>query len=405
MTKTIDLIARLDHDAGVEPSAIVANRVLPALFDRRQTEIVDRLADAEEVTRRPAGPGVRQVSPRPRPPRLVGASATATSSAWRGIPAGLPVLYVPELFTKATGRRVVALCRRAGRGTGRESPMAKRRGPVPLDALLASKEMVLVLGSGGVGKTTMAAAIGLAAAVEQGGQVLAHGRPGPPPRRRPRCRGARQRRDEGARRGLRGCRRDAAWRAVGGDARHQGRRGTTSSAATRPMPRCAMRCSATRCTRTSPAGSCTATTTWRWSSCTTSTPRASTTWSSSTRRRRATPCRCSTRRRGCVSSSAAACCGGSPCRTDRGCSRWRPSPSTRSPIGSSGAVPPRHRRLLRALPGHGEGLRGPRPRGRGAARRRPDHVPRRVHAGDGAGPRGGVPGPRAAAPATTTSAR
>jgi anion-transporting ArsA/GET3 family ATPase len=50
--------------------------------------------------------------------------------------------------------------------------MPKRKGSVPLDALLASKEMVLVLGSGGVGKTTMAAAIGLAAAVEQGGRVL-----------------------------------------------------------------------------------------------------------------------------------------------------------------------------------------------------------------------------------------
>jgi anion-transporting ArsA/GET3 family ATPase len=50
--------------------------------------------------------------------------------------------------------------------------MTRRKGPVPLDALLASKEMVLVLGSGGVGKTTMAAALGLAAAVEQGGRVL-----------------------------------------------------------------------------------------------------------------------------------------------------------------------------------------------------------------------------------------
>jgi anion-transporting ArsA/GET3 family ATPase len=50
--------------------------------------------------------------------------------------------------------------------------MAKRRSAVPLDAILASKEMVLVLGSGGVGKTTMAAAIALAAAVEQGGRVL-----------------------------------------------------------------------------------------------------------------------------------------------------------------------------------------------------------------------------------------
>ncbi|MET0459221.1 MAG: ArsA-related P-loop ATPase [Ilumatobacteraceae bacterium] len=47
-----------------------------------------------------------------------------------------------------------------------------RRAPVGLDALLASKEMVLVLGSGGVGKTTVAAALGLAAAVHQGGKVL-----------------------------------------------------------------------------------------------------------------------------------------------------------------------------------------------------------------------------------------
>ena len=50
--------------------------------------------------------------------------------------------------------------------------MARRRTPVGLDALLASKEMVLVLGSGGVGKTTLAAAIGMAAAVDQGGTVL-----------------------------------------------------------------------------------------------------------------------------------------------------------------------------------------------------------------------------------------
>jgi anion-transporting ArsA/GET3 family ATPase len=44
--------------------------------------------------------------------------------------------------------------------------------PSGLDALLASKEMVLVCGSGGVGKTTLAAALGLAAAAEQGGKVL-----------------------------------------------------------------------------------------------------------------------------------------------------------------------------------------------------------------------------------------
>jgi anion-transporting ArsA/GET3 family ATPase len=46
------------------------------------------------------------------------------------------------------------------------------RPPLGLDALLASKEMVLVTGSGGVGKTTVAAALGLSAAVHQGGRIL-----------------------------------------------------------------------------------------------------------------------------------------------------------------------------------------------------------------------------------------
>ncbi|HUF97952.1 MAG TPA: ArsA-related P-loop ATPase [Ilumatobacter sp.] len=41
-----------------------------------------------------------------------------------------------------------------------------------LTALLAAKEMVLVCGSGGVGKTTVAAALAVAAAVEVGGRVL-----------------------------------------------------------------------------------------------------------------------------------------------------------------------------------------------------------------------------------------
>jgi len=41
-----------------------------------------------------------------------------------------------------------------------------------MDALLATKEMVLVCGSGGVGKTTTAAALGLEAATRLGGRVL-----------------------------------------------------------------------------------------------------------------------------------------------------------------------------------------------------------------------------------------
>src|SRR5918994_1837800 len=41
-----------------------------------------------------------------------------------------------------------------------------------LDALLAAKEMVLVTGSGGVGRTTTAAALAASAATHLGGRVL-----------------------------------------------------------------------------------------------------------------------------------------------------------------------------------------------------------------------------------------
>ena len=43
-----------------------------------------------------------------------------------------------------------------------------------LDNLLASREMVLVAGSGGVGKTTIAAALGIAAAERQKSRVLGY---------------------------------------------------------------------------------------------------------------------------------------------------------------------------------------------------------------------------------------
>jgi anion-transporting ArsA/GET3 family ATPase len=110
VVETIDLIGRLDAETGVAPSAIVANRVLPALFDRRQSEVVDRLDEVEPILVEAAGPGVRQVL----------AAAHVTESRRRvgsrhlerlraQIPSGLPVLNVPELFTRSTGRRVVAL--------------------------------------------------------------------------------------------------------------------------------------------------------------------------------------------------------------------------------------------------------------------------------------------------------
>ena len=109
VTETTDLVRRLPDETGVAPSVLVANRVLPALFDRRQTAVVDRIDDASSVLVEAAGRGVTAV-----------VDAARITEARRRIGAGhlerlqrdcpdLPMLIVPELFTRATGRRVVEL--------------------------------------------------------------------------------------------------------------------------------------------------------------------------------------------------------------------------------------------------------------------------------------------------------
>ena len=86
--------------------------------------------------------------------------------------------------------------------------------------------MVLVCGSGGVGKTTTAAAMARAGGDrDRRPRARAHRRPGAPARRRARCRCDRQRGAARAGRGVRGVGRRTARRAVGGDARHEGRLG------------------------------------------------------------------------------------------------------------------------------------------------------------------------------------
>ena len=114
VSETIELLERLDRETGVTPSAVVANRVLPALFDRRQSEVVDHLAEVEPVLVDAAGPGVREVLAAARVTEARRRTGNRHLERLReGIPVDLPVLYIPELFTKATGRRVVALVAKA----------------------------------------------------------------------------------------------------------------------------------------------------------------------------------------------------------------------------------------------------------------------------------------------------
>jgi len=110
VVETLDLLARLAAETSITPSAIVANRVLPALFDRRQSEVVDRLDEVEDVLVAAAGAGVRPVLAAAHVTearRRVGAQHLDRLRA--GIPPDLPVLNVPELFTRGGGRRVVNL--------------------------------------------------------------------------------------------------------------------------------------------------------------------------------------------------------------------------------------------------------------------------------------------------------
>ena len=110
VTETLDLLARLVDETGVRASTVVANRVLPALFDRRQSEVVDRLDEVEDLLVEAAGAAVTTVVDAARTTearRRVGAGHLDRLRG--GLADGTDVLYVPELFTRAAGRRVVKL--------------------------------------------------------------------------------------------------------------------------------------------------------------------------------------------------------------------------------------------------------------------------------------------------------
>jgi anion-transporting ArsA/GET3 family ATPase len=58
VTETIELLARLRAETGAHPSAVIANRVLPAMFNRREQAVVDRLDEAMPILVDAVGGGV-----------------------------------------------------------------------------------------------------------------------------------------------------------------------------------------------------------------------------------------------------------------------------------------------------------------------------------------------------------
>ncbi len=125
VTESIELLGRLTTETGAHPCAVIANRVLPAHFNRREAALVDRLGEAEDALVAAAGPGVPAVLEAARiteQRRRTGAAhldrlrATIAPAPASGAAPGrmpgvdVPMITVPELFSaRGYGPRIVTL--------------------------------------------------------------------------------------------------------------------------------------------------------------------------------------------------------------------------------------------------------------------------------------------------------
>ncbi len=109
VTETLGLIDRLEPETGVRPTLLVANRVLPERFDRRHREVFDELDSATGALTAAAGRGVTTVLAAARTIEARRDNGARHLDRLREQAPDLPIVEVPELFTRATGRRVVAL--------------------------------------------------------------------------------------------------------------------------------------------------------------------------------------------------------------------------------------------------------------------------------------------------------
>ncbi len=115
VTESIELLERLRTETGAHAHTIVANRVLPVLFDRREQPVAERLGDALPVLVDTVGAGVETVLEAARHTesrRRVGAEhLDRVRAACAADPAlgSVATITVPELFARAPGPRVVSL--------------------------------------------------------------------------------------------------------------------------------------------------------------------------------------------------------------------------------------------------------------------------------------------------------
>ena len=123
VTESIELLERLTTETGTYPVAVIANRVLDEVFDDDEREIAVRVREAMDVLTDAVGDDVRAVVDAAlivESRRAIGDShldrlaeaieGLDLSRASRGrTSVELPIVTVPEMFSRAHGKRVVSL--------------------------------------------------------------------------------------------------------------------------------------------------------------------------------------------------------------------------------------------------------------------------------------------------------
>jgi anion-transporting ArsA/GET3 family ATPase len=109
VTEALDLLERLPDETGVGIAALIANRVIAPWFDADRQDVVTALAERRDDLVAVAGKGVATVFDAARIAEARHRTGQEHLDRLREHAGDVPIVVVPELFTRATGRRVVTL--------------------------------------------------------------------------------------------------------------------------------------------------------------------------------------------------------------------------------------------------------------------------------------------------------
>jgi hypothetical protein len=108
VNETMELVGRVRTETNVDLAAIIVNRVLPELFGRGEEEAFERLNEPALVgalTDAVGGPVEPVFDAARLALTLRRTRAGHLERLRKGIPADVPLLYVPELFSRSHGLR------------------------------------------------------------------------------------------------------------------------------------------------------------------------------------------------------------------------------------------------------------------------------------------------------------